>query len=181
MCVQASETETGRLSESPQAARAEFLYLGPYKRLFPASNCAYTSLTLFSQVFHLRPSQLCGAVSVCLVGQCAHTCSFTCIKKQHFFPKKNLLQFLKFFLLFVCFFDLPVRFMLRDEQKMSFSRLCEAFETSAHLWGFTAINSWLPFPFILMGLCAWAVCACGSWENEKTYEHTPCNTDIHTY
>lgn len=69
VCVQASQTETGRLSESPQAARAEFLYLGPYKRLFPASNCAYTSLsnTLFSQVFHLRPSQLCGVVSVCLV------------------------------------------------------------------------------------------------------------------
>lgn len=69
VCVQASQTETGRLSESPQAARAEFLYLGPYKRLFPASNCAYTSLsnTLFSQVFHLRPSQLCGAVSMCLV------------------------------------------------------------------------------------------------------------------
>lgn len=67
VCVQVSETERERLSESPHTARGEFLYLDPYKRLFPASNCAYTRLSNTLQ---------CLYSSVTLCGQsCASACT----------------------------------------------------------------------------------------------------------
>lgn len=67
VCVQVSETEIERLSESPHTARGRPLYLDPYKRLFPASDCEYTRLKQYISLSAVQSltTQLCGTVYMC--------------------------------------------------------------------------------------------------------------------